>query len=105
MNVVGADGAVQDSLWALGTLVEGCKFYTFVLPRPGANSTSMVDAGRAVGGMMDAIARRNKVRRELQALEELAPPDAIEPAAPACAPDAWPQQGVARLPVNDLAVA
>ncbi|MFC0254705.1 FAD/NAD(P)-binding protein [Massilia consociata] len=59
MNVVAQDGATQTTLWALGTLVEGCKFYTFVLPRPGANSTSMVDAGRAVGRMMEAIAERN----------------------------------------------
>jgi uncharacterized NAD(P)/FAD-binding protein YdhS len=59
MNVVAHDGASQTTLWALGTLVEGCKFYTFVLPRPGANSTTMVDAGRAVGHMMDAIAARN----------------------------------------------
>ncbi len=58
MNVVAQDGSTQTTLWALGTLVEGCKFYTFVLPRPGANSTSMVDAGRAVGKMMDAIAAR-----------------------------------------------
>ncbi|MFC0131204.1 response regulator [Massilia eurypsychrophila] len=58
MNVVAHDGAAQTTLWALGTLVEGCKFYTFVLPRPGANSTTMVDAGRAVGHMMDTIAAR-----------------------------------------------
>ena len=62
MNVVAQDGAAQTTLWALGTLVEGCKFYTFVLPRPGANSTTMVDAGRAVGNMMDAIAARNAAR-------------------------------------------
>jgi uncharacterized NAD(P)/FAD-binding protein YdhS len=34
MNVVAQDGSSQTTLWALGTLVEGCKFYTFVLPRP-----------------------------------------------------------------------
>ena len=62
MNVVAQDGAAQTTLWALGTLVEGCKFYTFVLPRPGANSTTMVDAGRAVGNMMSAIAARNAAR-------------------------------------------
>jgi hypothetical protein len=72
MNVVGRDGAPQSSLWALGTLVEGCKFYTFVLPRPGANSTTMVDAGRAVGRMMDAIGERSARLRMLQASDELA---------------------------------
>jgi uncharacterized NAD(P)/FAD-binding protein YdhS len=61
MNVVAQDGGAQTTLWALGTLVEGCKFYTFVLPRPGANSTTMVDAGRAVGNMFDAIAARNSL--------------------------------------------
>jgi len=55
MNVVNRDGQSQTSLWARGTLVEGCKFYTFVLPRPGANSTTMVDAGRAVGRMMASL--------------------------------------------------
>ena len=74
MNVVAKDGAAQTTLWALGTLVEGCKFYTFVLPRPGANSTTMVDAGRAVGRMMDAIAERNMrlqiAQEELQGLGE-----------------------------------
>jgi hypothetical protein len=70
MNVVGRDGAAQPSLWALGTLVEGCKFYTFVLPRPGANSTTMVDAGRAVGRMMDAIGERSARLRLLQAADE-----------------------------------
>src|SRR5450830_1800030 len=61
MNVVDRVGSSQTTLWALGTLVEGCKFYTFVLPRPGANSTTMVDAGRAVGRMMDAIAERQRI--------------------------------------------
>lgn len=69
MNVVGQEGIVQKTLWALGTLVEGCKFYTFVLPRPGANSTSMVDAGRAVGCMMQAIAER-EAGPAVQAAEE-----------------------------------
>jgi uncharacterized NAD(P)/FAD-binding protein YdhS len=113
MNVVGADGGVQDSLWALGTLVEGCKFYTFVLPRPGANSTSMVDAGRAVGRMMDAILQRNARRRELQGVDGAAPHGAAEPAPPVCALEAWPQQSIGqdrgqdtgRQPANDLAAA
>lgn len=72
MNVVGADGTLQPTLWALGTLVEGCKFYTFVLPRPGANSTTMVDAGRAVGRMMEAISERNARRRAAERAEALA---------------------------------
>ena len=84
MNVVGKDGAAQTSLYALGTLVEGCKFYTFVLPRPGANSTTMVDAGRAVGRMMEAIATRNAqlqaAQEELQGVSEAAAAEAVEAA-------------------------
>ena len=74
MNVVAQDGTAQTNLWALGTLVEGCKFYTFVLPRPGANSTTMVDAGHAVGNMMAAIAERNAAL--VPALDEAAQPPA-----------------------------
>ena len=55
LNVIGGNGKPQLSLWALGTLVEGCKFYTFVLPRPYVNSTALVDAGRAVGKMVAMI--------------------------------------------------
>lgn len=55
LNVIGGNGKPQSSLWALGTLVEGCKFYTFVLPRPYVNSTALVDAGRAVGKMVAMI--------------------------------------------------
>ena len=73
MNVVAQDGSSQTTLWALGTLVEGCKFYTFVLPRPGANSTTMVDAGRAVGNMMDAIAARNAAGAAPAACDAAAP--------------------------------
>jgi hypothetical protein len=85
MNVAAVDGSAQTTLWALGTLVEGCKFYTFVLPRPGANSTTMVDAGRAVGRMMEAIAERTARRRAAERAEA----QAISPEPP--------QQGVADL--------
>lgn len=42
--------------WALGIPVEGVKFYTFVVPRPGVNSTALVDAGRAVMQMLSMVA-------------------------------------------------
>jgi hypothetical protein len=80
MNVVDRAGSAQTTLWALGTLVEGCKFYTFVLPRPGANSTTMVDAGRAVGRMMDVIAERQRIARTPG--PEPAPAVEAEPPAP-----------------------
>ena len=55
LNVVTASGLSLSNVWALGTLTEGCKFYTYVLPRPGVGSTAVVDAGRAVGQMMAAV--------------------------------------------------
>lgn len=95
MNVIGQDGKAQASLWALGTLVEGCKFYTFVLPRPGANSTSMVDAGRAVGRMMDAIASRAArpaaAEPVLHSVVELAPRSGAEHAGSACTLEEQPE--------------
>jgi uncharacterized NAD(P)/FAD-binding protein YdhS len=100
MNVVAQDGSAQTTLWALGTLVEGCKFYTFVLPRPGANSTTMVDAGRAVGNMMDAIAARNAVH-DGAAAGDGAPEQqaASERAAFHCAVDDTPAPQSGRVPV------
>ena len=89
MNVVAKDGSAQTTLWALGTLVEGCKFYTFVLPRPGANSTTMVDAGRAVGNMMEAIAARNA---------------ALDAARSAAADDGAPAPQAAERPVFQFGV-
>ncbi|MFL6708782.1 MAG: FAD/NAD(P)-binding protein [Massilia sp.] len=91
MNVVARDGSSQTTLWALGTLVEGCKFYTFVLPRPGANSTTMVDAGRAVGRMMDAIAERNRMQIAQEELQGLTQESEPQPEAPlALAPKSVP---------------
>ena len=55
LNVVTRDGLTSPTFWSLGTPTEGCKFYTFVVPRPGVNSTALVDAGRAVGRMMERI--------------------------------------------------
>jgi hypothetical protein len=54
---------------------------------------------------MDAIARRNKHSQEMQEVGGPAPLNAVEPAGPFCALDAWPQQGPGRLPANDLAAA
>lgn len=93
MNVVAQDGTPQTTLWALGTLVEGCKFYTFVLPRPGANSTTMVDAGRAVGHMMDAIAARNAASAQAAVVEQSAV-DAEKAAFHCSADEALPQETV-----------
>lgn len=57
LNIIRANGEVIKSIWALGILTEGCKFYTFVVPRPGVNSTAIVDAGRAVRQMIAQTVR------------------------------------------------
>lgn len=56
LNVIDAESRVRQNFWALGPVCEGVKFYTFVVPRPGVNSTAVVDAGRAVGRLFDADA-------------------------------------------------
>jgi hypothetical protein len=108
MNVVDRVGSSQTTLWALGTLVEGCKFYTFVLPRPGANSTTMVDAGRAVGRMMDAIAERQRIASapapeiepEPEPQAETAPPAPVLAAPPSLGFEAAPPARL-RRPESD----
>jgi hypothetical protein len=52
---IARDGSVIENAWALGIPTEGPKFCTFVIPRPGVNSTALVDAGRAVGRMLSMI--------------------------------------------------
>jgi len=54
-NWVTQGGAAIENAWALGIPTEGVKFYTFVVPRPGVNSTAVVDAGRAVLSMIAMI--------------------------------------------------
>jgi uncharacterized NAD(P)/FAD-binding protein YdhS len=46
---------VHKSIWAMGPLVEGAKFYTFVLPAPGNNSVVFRDANTAVLEMLSTI--------------------------------------------------
>jgi hypothetical protein len=54
-NWINASGMPVENAWALGIPTEGIKFCTFVIPRPGVNSTALVDAGRAVGRLLDSI--------------------------------------------------
>ena len=54
-NWVSATGSIIRNAWALGIPTEGVKWCTFVVPRPGVNSTAIVDAGRAVAGMLAGI--------------------------------------------------
>jgi uncharacterized NAD(P)/FAD-binding protein YdhS len=62
-NWVSKHGDVVGNAWALGIPTEGVKFYTFVVPRSGVNSTALVDAGRAVEKMLSMIADQAAVRR------------------------------------------
>jgi uncharacterized NAD(P)/FAD-binding protein YdhS len=43
------------SVWAIGSLTEGPKFYTYIVPRAGVNSTGLRDAGKAVLDMVRNI--------------------------------------------------
>jgi hypothetical protein len=65
LNVIGRGSRPLSTMWCLGTPAEGCKFYTFVLPRPGVNSTALVDAGRVVGQMMNRIRRSSRASGSL----------------------------------------
>ncbi|QBF28336.1 hypothetical protein EXN22_22545 [Pseudomonas tructae] len=57
---INQQGEVQENIWALGNLVEGPNFYTYVLPRPGVNSRSLKDAGCCVLQMFNKIAKVRK---------------------------------------------
>jgi hypothetical protein len=54
-NWVSKAGGIVRNAWALGIPTEGVKWCTFVVPRPGVNSTALVDAGRAVAAMLAGI--------------------------------------------------
>ncbi|MEP6501745.1 MAG: FAD/NAD(P)-binding protein [Betaproteobacteria bacterium] len=62
-NWVSESGSIVRNAWALGIPTEGVKWCTFVVPRPGVNSTAIVDAGRAVAGMLAGI-RSGEVERD-----------------------------------------
>jgi uncharacterized NAD(P)/FAD-binding protein YdhS len=59
-NVVSGSGKSIHNLWALGIPTEGSKFYTFVVPRTGVNSTALVDAGRVMLDLLGQIRGRQK---------------------------------------------
>jgi uncharacterized NAD(P)/FAD-binding protein YdhS len=61
-NWVSRRGELVGNAWALGIPTEGIKFYTFVVPRSGVNSTALVDAGRAVSKMLSLINRQPAAR-------------------------------------------
>jgi uncharacterized NAD(P)/FAD-binding protein YdhS len=57
MRLLRADGTRSQRLWALGFVVEGPRFHTHALPRPGRRSTQLSDAAELVDDMLRAIAR------------------------------------------------
>ncbi|WP_165928682.1 FAD/NAD(P)-binding protein [Iodobacter fluviatilis] len=64
-NLIAADGSPVTNAWALGIPTEGAKFYTFVVPRPGVNSTAVVDAGRAVAQMLSMVEKNHARSKEV----------------------------------------
>lgn len=63
LHIVSADGEVLENAWALGTICEGTKFYTYIVPRPYVNSTALIDADRTVGELF-AKAQQSPVSPE-----------------------------------------
>jgi len=59
---VARNGASVRNAWALGIPTEGVKWCTFVVPRPGVNSTALADAGRAVAAMLADVRSGADVR-------------------------------------------
>lgn len=72
-NWVSAGGQPIENAWALGIPTEGVKFYTFVVPRSGVNSTALVDAGRAVSKMLSMIDGHAPARQEEEFIDEPIP--------------------------------
>ncbi len=64
-----ANQQVQQGIWALGSLVEGPNFYTFVLPRPGVNSRFIRDADQCVAAMISDVLD-SRGRSEQQVCDE-----------------------------------
>ncbi|KVO62164.1 FAD/NAD(P)-binding protein [Burkholderia stagnalis] len=67
VNVINRAGDVIPNLWALGYVVEGAHFYTYVLPRPFSNSRGLQDAGHACIAMANDIEARCQAEQPLAA--------------------------------------
>ena len=64
-HTINQHGAVNPDLFALGTPTEGPKFYTYIVPRSGVNSTALVDAGKLVLTLFNAIKAEEKSSHRL----------------------------------------
>lgn len=63
LHIIPLSGKPLSNAWALGTLCEGAKFYTYIVARPFVNSTALVDAGRSVGELFRQINAPQMTRR------------------------------------------
>ena len=52
---INTDGKSEKRLYALGTIAEGPKFYTYIVPRRGVNSTALVDSGKLTLDLLSSI--------------------------------------------------
>ncbi|MES1948492.1 hypothetical protein C84B14_14159 [Salinisphaera sp. C84B14] len=57
-RVIDRNGHPQPNAWALGTICEGAKFYTYIVPRPYVKSTALVDAAGVVNDLLERISSR-----------------------------------------------
>lgn len=53
----------EKNIYALGTIVEGPKFYTYIVPRSGVNSTALVDAGKLIFDLLASINTKEQKNR------------------------------------------
>lgn len=63
LNVIRKNGVAAENIWALGYVVEGAHYYTYVLPCPGANSRAFRDADRIVGVALAKMESTSATRR------------------------------------------
>ena len=67
-NVIDASGRVHLNLWALGIVVEGANYCTYVLPRALVNSRFIQFSGRCVLNMFALLDARHASRAPTAAL-------------------------------------
>ena len=73
---INKNGDEVKALWALGNIVEGANFYTYVLPRPGVNSRAIRDAGKCVLELFEQletheVVAASKVKNSQELIETL----------------------------------
>jgi hypothetical protein len=69
-NIITQSDEVIKTIWGLGYIVEGAHFYTYVLPRPYANSRGLQDAGKSVLSMFAQI--KEKLNSNVISMEKVA---------------------------------